>query len=61
VGSEASSQDYGRTTLPITQNTGISWATMAPHVRNAAEILGWTRETWAPDKNYPTIFDDMYA
>ena len=59
--SVVSSADVGRTTLPITQNTGISWATMAPHVRNAAEILGWTRESWVPDSEYPVIFDDMYA
>ena len=30
-------------------------------MRNAAETLGWTRETWTPDKDYSSIFDDMYA
>ena len=60
-GSTTSSIDIGRSTLPITQNSGVTWNALNAHVRKAAILLGYHHTTWSAGLPYPPIFDEMWA
>ena len=60
-GSTTSSIDIGRSTLPITQNSGVTWNALNAHVRKAAQLLGYHHTTWSAGLSYPPIFDEMWA